>query len=78
MPEILSDRQMLAQTLAASKAAAAAALAGGLIAASGRPHTLEEALTVLSEVHHGMFPAPGSGRFDKWASDDGRFSKIYT
>jgi hypothetical protein len=52
----------------ASQSAAAASLAGGMIAASGRAYTLEEAISVYYDVHHAMFPAPGHGRYDMWKS----------
>jgi hypothetical protein len=62
----------------ATQRAAAASLAGGIIAASGRPHSLKEALEVLSDVHNAMFSAPGNGHYERWKADEGRFDKIYS
>jgi hypothetical protein len=58
----------LAQGAAASKAAAAAALAGGMIAASGRPHSIEEAMELYQNVYHVMFPSPGHGSYQAFVS----------
>ncbi|HZZ87556.1 MAG TPA: hypothetical protein VFE13_04395 [Caulobacteraceae bacterium] len=40
--------------LNALRRSAAASLAGGMIAASGRAHTSEEAITVLNEVYKAL------------------------
>ena len=48
----------LRELLAALDRSAAASLAGGIIAASGKPHTPEEALAVQQEVLRTMF-SPG-------------------
>ncbi len=66
-----------AAIIAASKNAAAASLAGGLIAASGRPHSLEEAMAVFTEVCFAMDPHPGHGRYKAWAQNPDRFKKVY-
>ena len=55
-----------ARLLAVTRTAAAASLAGGIIAASGRPFSLEEALAVLADVQFSLFAEPGHGRYDDW------------
>ena len=70
--------QREALLISATQRAAAASLAGGIIAASGRPHTLKEALEVLSDVHNALFPVPGNGHYERWKSDEGRLDKRYT
>jgi hypothetical protein len=45
-----------AKLLAAIRKSSAASLAGGIIAASGRAHSVEEAVGVLNEVQKAMFP----------------------
>jgi hypothetical protein len=57
------------QTLAATRSAAAASLAGGIIAASGRPHSLKEAMEVWHGCYCALFPHPGNGRYEMWAKD---------
>ena len=42
---------------ALAKDQVAAALAGGIIAASGKPHTVAEALDVMREVRTALYPA---------------------
>ena len=54
-------RRMLALT-------AAGALAGGLIAASGRAHTAEEAKAVFDEVYWTLYPSPTDGSYNSWQS----------
>ena len=39
------------------RTAAAASLAGGIIAASGKPHSAEEAVQVLEQVRQALRPA---------------------
>lgn len=46
---------------------AAATLVSGLIAAAGRPHSIQEALAMMSEVQHALFPNPQLGSFRKWS-----------
>lgn len=36
----------------------AASIAGGVIAASGKPHTVEEAIAVFQQVRQKLFPTP--------------------
>lgn len=50
----------------ATKRAAAASIASGMIAASGRPHSIEEATELALSVFHAMFPDPSQGRFKAW------------
>ncbi|WP_237477304.1 hypothetical protein [Lichenibacterium dinghuense] len=52
----------------ASRQAAAGALAGGLIAASGRAHTAEEAKAVFDEVYWTLYPSPTDGSYNSWQS----------
>ncbi|MBN9219238.1 MAG: hypothetical protein J0I79_14900 [Mesorhizobium sp.] len=62
----MNDLQNAAKQTAATQAAAAASLAGGIIAASGRPWTMEEAISVYHDAFFSMFPQPGHGRYDMW------------
>lgn len=55
------------QLVSAIRSAVAASLAGSIIAASGRPHSIKEALEVVNNVHHAMYPNAGSGRYQAWA-----------
>lgn len=57
---------------------AAASLAGGIIAASGRAYSLEQAMEILRDVHFALFPEPGHGSYDVWAKDPNRFKKTYS
>ena len=58
----------LSELIQASRQAAAGALAGGLIAASGRSHTAEEAKAVFEEVYWTLYPSPGDGTYSRWRS----------
>ena len=46
-----------AKLIEVTQRSAAAALAGGMIAASGRPHSVEEAKAVFVEAYNTLFPA---------------------
>lgn len=50
----------------ATKRAAAASIASGMIAASGRPHSIEEATDLALGVFHRMFPDPSQGSYLAW------------
>ncbi len=56
----------IAEMVHASKQAAAGALAGGLIAASGRAHTAEEAKAVFDEIYWTLYPSPEDGGYSQW------------
>ncbi|RUV10401.1 MULTISPECIES: hypothetical protein [unclassified Mesorhizobium] len=62
----MADIHNETRQIAASQAAAAASLAGGIIAASGRAWSMEEALAVYYDAYHSMFPQVGHGRHDIW------------
>lgn len=65
------------QLLAATQHAAAAALAGGIIAASGRPHSVREALELQRSVFYALFPHGGHGRYEQWAKDPDNLNKTH-
>lgn len=44
----------------------AATLAAGIISASGRAHSVSEALVVFQDVHFAMNPDNGNGRYKAW------------
>jgi hypothetical protein len=48
---------------------AAATLAAALITASGRPHSVGEAIELLYDFEWSFMPQPGSGRYDAWKKD---------
>ena len=55
-----------AKTTAAIRRATSASIAGGMIAAAGRPHSIAEALQLLADVHFSLWPKPGNTRYDEW------------
>jgi hypothetical protein len=70
--------KIMTQVLRASNRAAQASLAGAIIAASGRPHSINEALAVLRSVSFAMSPAPDNPAYEAWAKDkDKHLSKVY-
>jgi hypothetical protein len=54
------------ELLAAMRSAAAASLAGGIIAASGRPWSIEEALILARDVDFAIYPDPGHAEYEEW------------
>lgn len=55
--------------LAAARQGVAASLAGGIIAASGRPHSIADALALHQAVYFALYPEPNNGRYQAWAKD---------
>ena len=76
-PPANNGAQIPALMLRATREAAAAALAGGMIAATGRPHSLEEALAVHTAAYHALFPNEGSARYERWKAEEDRLTKVY-
>lgn len=70
-------RDVPTRTMWAAQRGAAASLAGGIIAASGRPHTLAEAMKVLAEVHYAMFPSQENPGYQEWMKDPDRLTTPY-
>jgi len=56
----------------------AATLASGIIAASGRPHSIQEALNIVRDIQFALYPAHGQGRYIEWEkTKDQRLNKIH-
>lgn len=65
------------QIINATHKSAAAALAGGIIAASGRPWAISEAMSLLTDISFAMHPVPGDGHYEAWkAGREERLNKI--
>jgi hypothetical protein len=63
-------------SLTVAKQHTAATLAAGIIAASGRPHSIAEALALRDDVYWALYPEPGNGAYDTWAkTKDVRLNK---
>jgi hypothetical protein len=74
----MSDSNNL-ELLAATRSAAAASLAGGIIAASGRPWSIEQALFLARDVAFAVYPHPGDAAYEEWKKTaDDRLNFIQT
>jgi hypothetical protein len=58
----------LAQLINATQNAAAATLTAALIAAAGRPHSVDEALELLRDIQYSLHPGnfSSTGRYQAW------------
>jgi hypothetical protein len=66
------------QIIGAARHGSAAALAGGIIAATCRPWSVAEALSLFTDVNFAMHPAPGEGHYEAWkATRDARLNKMH-
>lgn len=66
------------QMVEAMKQQAVATLASAVIAASGRAHSIQEALDIARDIHFAMYPAPGLGTYQEWAkTKDVRLKEIH-
>jgi hypothetical protein len=41
-------------------------LAAAIITASGRPHSIQQALEIARDIQFAMYPAPGYGHYHEW------------
>jgi hypothetical protein len=62
----LSQRDKL---ILATRQSAAAQIAGAMIIASGRPHSLDEAAQVYTDVLFTLFPQQGQDRYEEWLKE---------
>lgn len=75
---VVDSNRFLQQLIEATNRAASCSLAAGMMAAAQRPHSLEEAITLMSAAHYAMFPAKAHGRYQKWAEDPERLTRVHT
>jgi hypothetical protein len=62
----------------ATKRQTAATLAAAIIAASGRPWSIEQTLGLDRDIYNAMHPIPNSGIYQEWAkTKEARLSKIH-
>jgi len=75
---ITSIDKELGELVQATKYQAAATLAAGMIAASGRPHSIEEAMAAAHDIHFAIHPAPGFSHYDAWVkTKDAKLKKVH-
>ncbi len=56
----------LSQLTEATKWQTAATLASSIIAASGRAHSIQQALEITRNFHFAMFPVPNDPAYKEW------------
>ena len=71
------DTQISAQMLEATKTSAAATIAAALISASGRPHSVGEAVSLVRDVHWSMWPTPSHGAYKEWHKNFSLLQRFY-
>jgi hypothetical protein len=60
------------------KANMAATLASAIIVASGRPHSIQQALDIANDIQMAMYPTPNSGYYQEWSkTKDDRLKKVH-
>ncbi|MGZ8362802.1 MAG: hypothetical protein ACXWVO_02990 [Caulobacteraceae bacterium] len=52
-------------------------IAGAIIAASGRPHSIDEAMSVLQDVNWALNPDPNNPKYAPWKALN-RTQKVHT
>ena len=62
----MANDPQIGQLIETTRMAAAASMAGGMIAATQRPHSIQEAQELVYSCYFALFPAPGRGRYDSW------------
>jgi hypothetical protein len=62
----------------ALKAQAAATLAASIVTASGRPHSIQQALDIARDIQMAMYPSPQSGFYQEWAkTKEEKLNKVH-
>jgi hypothetical protein len=56
----------------------AATIAAALVSASGKPHSIEQILEIVTDVQFAMNPQPNHGSYQQWAkTKDARLKKVH-
>jgi hypothetical protein len=55
----------------ATKWQTATTLASSIIMASGRPHSIQQALDIARNIHFAMFPVPNDPAYKEWEKTKG-------
>lgn len=62
----------------AAKAQVAATLAAAIVAASGRPHSIQQVLDIAADIQFALYPAPGYDAYAEWEKTAvARLSKVH-
>jgi hypothetical protein len=61
-----TEIQLMAQITEATKKNAAATLAAALITASGRAHSVGEAVKLMHDIEWTLWPSPSHGAYQAW------------
>jgi hypothetical protein len=68
----------LAQLTEATKWQAVNTLASAIIIASGRPHSIQQALDIVRDIHFAMFPVHNPGAYKDWEkTKHGRLNNLH-
>ena len=56
----------------------AATIASAIMASSGRPYSIQQAIEILRDVHYALYPAPNAEPYNEWAKTrEARLSKVH-
>jgi hypothetical protein len=54
------------------------AIASAIMISSGRRYSIQQALEIMHDVHHAMYPVPNSGAYAEWSKTrEARLNKVY-
>jgi hypothetical protein len=74
-PQLMTQ---IAQMTEATKAQTVATITASIVAASGRPHSIQQVLDISRDVHFAMYPAPNFGAYIEWAkTKDAKLAKVH-
>ncbi len=64
--------------LSATRQQVAATIASAIMASSGRPYSIQQALEIVRDVHYALYPAPNAEPYNEWAKTrEARLSKVH-
>ena len=76
-PILMGAAQSLERLVAATQQSAIATLAAAIVAARGKPTSINEVLEISHDLHMAMFPPHGSGMLKEWMkTKDQRLAKV--
>jgi hypothetical protein len=68
----------LGHLITAAQWQASITLASAIVTASGRPHSIEQALDIAKDIHFETHPTPGSAVYLEWSkTKDAKLKKVH-
>jgi len=75
---VTPGQAFLGQLTEATRWQSATILASAIITASGRPHSVQQALDIVQDIHFALFPVRNLAAYNEWAkTKHERLNKVH-